>query len=267
VLVAPRPVSVSPYVPARRAIEREPVKPLSPLAMRALQALPGVSALILIGALFSGYALFPTELAVGLLLFDAYWLWKSWTICFHAVKGYRLIQQTLKRDWRAEYEENNFLRVIPWDDVRHIVLIPNYKESVEKLRPTLEALASTNGARGSVIPVLAMEEADPDAASKAETLLAEFEDRFESMFVTYHPAGLPGEVRGKSSNQAWAARRAVEELVDRRGYDIDAMTITSCDADTIFPSAYFEALTFHFATDPRRYRRFWQAPILFYNNI
>jgi hypothetical protein len=59
----------------------------------------------------------------------------------------------------------------------------------------------------------------------------------------------------------------VEELVDRRGYDIDAMTVTSCDTDTIFPAAYFEALTFHFATDPRRYRRFWQAPILFYNNI
>jgi hypothetical protein len=87
------------------------------------------------------------------------------------------------------------------------------------------------------------------------------------MFITYHPVGLPGEVRGKSSNQAWAVRRAVEELVERRGYDLDEMTVTSCDADTIMPPQYFEALTYHFATDPRRYRRFWQAPIFFYNNI
>jgi hypothetical protein len=235
--------------------------------MRALQALPGITALALIGFLLSGFALFPAELAVALLLFDAYWLWKSWTIVFHAVKGYRLIQQTQKRDWHAEYQMSKCLRAIPWEDVRHVVIIPNYKESVEKLRPTLEAMASTTGAHESVIPVLAMEEADAEARSKAAVLLAEFEDRFHAMFVTYHPVGIPGEVRGKSSNQAWAVRRVVEELVDRRAYEMDNMTVTSCDADTILPQPYFAALTYHFATDPRRYRRFWQAPILFYNNI
>jgi hypothetical protein len=102
---------------------------------------------------------------------------------------------------------------------------------------------------------------------KADTLVSEFEGAFHDVFVTFHPTNLPGEVRGKSSNQLWAVRRVVEELIDRRGYNIDQMTVTSCDADTIFPGQYFEALTYHFATDPRRYRRFWQAPIFFYNNI
>jgi hypothetical protein len=55
--------------------------------------------------------------------------------------------------------------------------------------------------------------------------------------------------------------------VERRGLDIDHLTVTSCDADTIFPPQYFECLTYHFATDQGRYRRFWQAPIFFYNNI
>jgi hypothetical protein len=74
-------------------------------------------------------------------------------------------------------------------------------------------------------------------------------------------------VRGKSANEAWGARQACRELVEKRGYDLDALTVTSCDADTIFPAQYFEALTYFFATDPKRYRRFWQAPIFFYNNI
>jgi len=45
------------------------------------------------------------------------------------------------------------------------------------------------------------------------------------------------------------------------------VTITSCDADTVFDPKYFSCLTYHFATDPNRYLRFWQAPFFFYNNI
>ena len=76
-----------------------------------------------------------------------------------------------------------------------------------------------------------------------------------------------GEVVGKSSNENWAARRAKELVIDRLGYDIDHVTITSCDADTVFNAKYFSCLTYKFATDHRRYRRYWQAPIFFYNNI
>jgi hypothetical protein len=235
--------------------------------MRVLQGLPGLMAIILIGILLSGYGLFPTQLAVALLAFDLFWLWKSWTVMIHAVKGYRMIRENETRDWRAEYDAAQFLRAVPWEDVRHVVIIPNYKESPEKLRATLTAMAAAEGARECVIPVLAMEEAEPDSQAKGDALYYEFRDHFAEMFVTSHPIGLKGEIRGKSSNQAWAVRRVVEELVDHRGYDMDAMTVTSCDADTIFPRPYFSALTFYFATDPRRYRRFWQAPIFFYNNI
>ena len=44
-------------------------------------------------------------------------------------------------------------------------------------------------------------------------------------------------------------------------------TITSCDADTVFDRKYFSCLTYHFTTNPDRYRRFWQGPIMYYNNI
>ncbi|MEX2236887.1 MAG: glycosyltransferase family 2 protein [Dehalococcoidia bacterium] len=96
---------------------------------------------------------------------------------------------------------------------------------------------------------------------------SEFGGSFRELLITIHPANLPGEVRGKSSNENWAARRAYEDLVQRRGMNPGHMTITSCDADARFHRSYFSCLASKFATDPNRYRRFWQAPIFYYNNI
>jgi hypothetical protein len=241
----------------------------SRLLRRLLEIAPGGLAIFLISILTWGYVWIPNQVAIGLILFDLYWFWKSWTIGYHVLKGVRLMRHFKTRDWRAEYrfEQLAGRDVLPWDVIRHVVLIPNYYESVAKLRQSLIVMAATAGARDNVVPVLAMEDADPDAREKAAVLADEFHDCFADFLVTFHPYGLPGEVRGKSSNQAWAARCAVEELVGRHGHDLDHLTVTSCDADTQFPERYFECLTFMFATERNRYRRFWQAPIFFYNNI
>src|SRR4051794_18392498 len=185
-------------------------------AIRALEILPGAVALFLISYLIWGYVLFPSWVAATLVVFDVYWLWKSWTIGYHVIKGTRIMRRFQKLNWRHEYEQSMmrglpFTNAVAWEDVRHVVIIPNYKESELKLRQTLSAMAATLGARENVIPVLAMEEAEPGAALKAQVLLAEFAGQFHDFLVTYHPYGLPGEVRGKSSNEAWAAKETVAE--------------------------------------------------------
>jgi hypothetical protein len=243
-------VTATAKAPSHELLSYEAPRPWPKAVVRVLETVPGALALFLISTLIWGYVWFPAEIAVALLLFDVYWFWKSWTIAYHVLKGVRLIKRFKATNWRAAYARAAI-----------------YKESIEKLRQTLEAMASADGARESVIPVLAMEELEPGAEPKAIALAEEFADRFYHFLVTFHPGNLPGEVRGKSSNQAWAARKAVDEMTGRLGLDIDNMTVTSCDADTIFPRQYFECLTYHFAIEPRRYRRFWQAPIFFYNNI
>ncbi len=242
---------------------------LHPFFVRALEISTGALALLLISSLIWGYLWFPKYVTVAVLLFDIYWLWKSWTIGYHALKGARLLRENADRNWREEYMATleRGEPVLNWNSVRHVVIIPNYKESDSKLRSTLETLAAVEGASHNVIPVLAMEAAEPDSEGRGRALAREFGSRFYDLLVTVHPQGLPGEIRGKSSNEDWAARRVVDELVIRRGLNIDDLTVTSCDADTQFHQQYFEALTYHFATDTERYRRFWQAPIFFYNNI
>jgi len=210
-LAAPAAFAVAGYAPA--PLGRPLARPLAgggawPHAFRrALEILPGALALCLISTLVWGYVWFPAELAVGLLLFDVYWLWKSWTIAYHVIKGVRLMRRYEGTIWRDEYRRVAVRDplVLPWEAVKHVVVIPNYSESEEKLRATLRAMAQANDARENIIPVLAMEEADADAYQKAAALAREFASSFFDLLVSFHPAGLPGEVRPRAGE----AREAV----------------------------------------------------------
>jgi cellulose synthase/poly-beta-1,6-N-acetylglucosamine synthase-like glycosyltransferase len=170
------------------------------------------------------------------------------------------------RRWEAHFKAGARAADGRGDWVRHVVLIPNYKEPIEVLARTLRSLAAQEDARRRVIVVLAMEKSETGAAEKVRLLREMFGDQFAHFLVTFHPAGIPGEVPGKGSNQNWAARRAKQELVDRLGIPLEHLTLTSCDADSVLHPSYFAALTQLFATDPHRYQRFWQAPLRFDNN-
>lgn len=58
---------------------------------------------------------------------------------------------------------------------------------------------------------LAMEEKEEGSAFKAAGLIKSFEASFFRMSYTVHPAGLPGEAQGKSSNESWAAKQATRD--------------------------------------------------------
>jgi len=239
------------------------------LLKRTLEVAPALIALTVISSLIWGPLLTPVPFAIAILAFHTYWLWRAQMNGIHAFKGFLLLRRHKKTDWRALHEQRrrDGEPSLDWDTIRHIVVIPNYTETAEKLRPCLDSLAESPEAR-RIIAVLAIEEREgAEGSRRAEILRNEYRGRIGAIFATYHPWGIPGEVAGKSSNENWAARRAKEYLVDRLGHSIDRITITSCDADSVFDRNYFSCLTYHFATDPNRYRRFWQAPFFFYNNI
>jgi len=52
---------------------------------------------------------------------------------------------------------------------------------------------------------LAMEEKEPGCRLKAARLISEYEKNFRNIRSTFHPAGVPGEIAGKSANVAYAA--------------------------------------------------------------
>lgn len=56
-----------------------------------------------------------------------------------------------------------------------------------------------------------MEEKEENSAVKAASLCRTFEASFLRISYTVHPANLPGEAQGKSSNEAWAAQQIVKD--------------------------------------------------------
>jgi hypothetical protein len=229
-------------------------------------ALPGLCTWGILVACVLGVAVFPAQWLKVVLCFLGYLvLQMTWQIVFMLVGEWR-IAKWKARDWTKGEKRRNPATGIAPADVRHVVLIPNYKEPYEVLAETLEALAVQHRAWERIIPVLAMEAREAGAEAKAERLVRAFSGRFLHVGIALHPAGIPGELAGKSSNQAWAGRRA-REIVDDLGLDPDLVTISSCDSDSIFHPSYFAAISKLFASDTRRHHRFWQAPLHYYNNI
>jgi hypothetical protein len=151
--------------------------------------------------------------------------------------------------------------------VHHLVVLPNFDEPQEILSRTLHSLCVQEGARDFMTVVLAMEEREPGARDKAETLLAQYKGDFQGLTATYHPSNLPGELPGKGTNETWAVRSACREMVDHLGIPFSQIVVTVADSDSIFHPQYFAELTRQFAADRRRYSLIWQAPMLFDNDI
>jgi hypothetical protein len=239
------------------------------IVQRLLEILPGATAIVLITSLIWGTFIMPLPMVIFLLAFDVYWAWRSINTAIHVLRGHTVLKREAKIDWRQSYEGEKAQgkAYLAWEDVHHVIIIPSYKETVDKLSITLNTLAEQSVGGEQIFVVLALEGAEEGAEEKAAILERKYRDRFAGFYATFHPPDIPGEVRGKSSNEAWAARFIKHHLVDEMGYDIGNLTVTSCDADSQFPKHYFSCLTHKFATHPQRYRRFWQAPIFLYNNI
>lgn len=231
-------------------------------SQRMLEIIPGLFSWSLILFPFWGSLVFPVAVAYYVLAFDVYWFYRSLSSAFLSVISHFRMQAEESYDWLGD------VMLFPdWKRVRHVIIIPTYKEPATTLRRTLKGLQKQTFPLKQISVVLSFEEREgEEAQNKAKVFTKEFANVFSDFLITFHPQ-LPGEVAGKSSNTSWAAKFAKKELVDKQGFDINYMTITSEDADAILHPNYLSALAYNFLDHPKRYRRIWQAAIVFYNNI
>lgn len=239
-----------------------------PQVQRFLEILPGLLAWMVILFPLWGAFVIPRIVAYFTVAFLVFWFYRSFQAAILGFKGFKIIRRAEKTSWYRRYQKNKNSDSLNWHDIRHLIIIPNYKESVEVLSNTLDCLKHQKGIdKKQLWVVLAMEKRAECAPQRAKELLKKYRGQFGHLMATFHPAGLPGEVVGKASNEAWAAKEAKKLLVDQKGYDLNLITISSCDADARFHPRYFSALTYEFALNPKRYVRFWQSPIFWHNNF
>ncbi len=241
---------------SNRIFTRYPTK-----TRRVLEILPGFSSWMLILFPIWGSLVIPFIVAYFILFFDVYWFYKSFSAAINAFIASNKIRDAEKMDWHEAASS-----LADFNKVTHVIVIPNYKESVEKLRETIKSLARQSFPAKRIHIVLAMEKREEKARQKAQILTREFKDVFGSIFATYHP-DIKGEVKGKSSNEAYAGKTTYKKLTKKGVIDINYATISSVDADSIFDRQYFSYLTHSFLTDPKRYNKFWQSANVNYNNF
>lgn len=228
---------------------------------RALEVAPGAISWTLILFPIWGSLFIPYTVAYFILFFDIYWLYKSFSLAITAFIASRKIRLAEKLNW---IKEAKILK--DYKKSTHVIIIPNYKERVEKLRHTLNSITNQTFPTRKIFVVLGMEEREIDAIDKANTLIQEFGSKFGGMMATFHK-DLPGEVKGKSSNQSFASKIAYTTWVEKDVIDIDFATISSVDADSLFDKQYFAYLTYKFLTNKNRYNTFWQSANVNYNNF
>ncbi len=233
----------------------------SPSMQRALEVGIGSLTWVLLSAPVWGAYLAPHNLVLFLLLFNVYWLYKSTSMAGAALIGYRRLISGQKVDWLTVCQGTP-----GWGRVRHLVVIPTYREPPEVLEVMLDHLVDQDFPRDRLSVVLAFEERDAGARDRAARLVGQFEERVDHLWVTFHP-DIDGEVRGKSSNLAYSVRWAKRKLVEELGFPIEDIVVTVCDADSRLHRRFLSALTCQFLQDPDRRFRIWQPALMFYSNI
>ena len=231
--------------------------------LRALEILPGFVSWNLILLPYWGIFVFPVFIAYFILFFNVYWFYQSLQIAISSIISHTRIQAAKIYDWMGD------VKGFPdWEKIRHVVIIPTYKEPIHILERTFESLANQDFPTKHIIPVLAMEgkEVEQDRNEKWKILKDKYGSKFEKMFMTVHELEM-GEVTGKASNERHAAIWIKKNYIEKEKIDINYVTATSCDADHVFHPKHFATLAFKFLDNPKRYKMFWQPAVMFYNNI
>lgn len=257
-------------------------------AYRLFEIVPGALTWLTLLLMFLLSWLTPAVVAVFIILFDIYWLLKSVYLSLHLRNTFSQAKANLKANWLAKLKELDRGPKNPndtqfhsehsdafetssrlsWRDVWHFVILPMYKEPYEVVRESVESLVRANYPKDKLIVVLAVEErGGEEARGVAERIQREVGDRFFRFETTVHPANLPGEIPGKSSNETWAAQRVKERVIDPLKIPYENILVSVFDVDTqVFPE-YFGRLTYVFLNSPNRLRAIYQPIPLFLNNI
>lgn len=228
---------------------------------RSLLALPGFISWMVILFPFWGSPFFPYAVAYFILFFDVYWFYRSFSLMITAYIASNKIKAAETQNWLEKAQVHK-----DFGKVNHVIIIPNYKETEEKLRRIVGTIAAQTFPLKNIYVVLAMEKREEDGKKKAGAIIKDFENIFGGIYATYHP-DIPGEVKGKSSNESYAGKEIDKILIDGGIIDINFATITTADADSMFDHQYYSYLAYDFLKEPKRYNRFWQSANVDHNNF
>lgn len=185
-------------------------------------------------------------------------------------KGLDTVEEKRIEGETGEIKEKDQARIVnlSWRDVVHVVILPTYQESLDVLRSSFNGLVNSGYQTDKLIVVLAAEaRAGEDGKLIRETIGQEYGHLFRRFLITIHPDDIIGELKGKGANQAWAAKKLKEEIIDGEEIDYASIMVSVLDSDTVVFPGYFHCLTHAFLTSKKPYRSSYQPIPVYHNNM
>ncbi len=268
---------------------------------RFWEIIPGLQLwTVFLGALLLSY-LRPTWAAIFIICFDIYWILKAINVASHLISSYKKFRAYVKIDWFDFVNKLNnlesfisFLKIQnpknkverkfyqleiirletllklekrpkAFENYFHLILIPFVNESLEVLNSSISSISASNYPKEKLILLLASEErAGESALNIANQLKEKYRDKFQHIFITTHPDGLFGEIKGKSANASFAVQTILPKLKSL-GLTDEQILVSNFDSDTIVHPQYFARVMYEFLTAEKPYQTSFQ-PIAIYNN-
>jgi hypothetical protein len=222
-------------------------------------------------------------------------------IAFHTITGFNVVKKSMRVNWNKRFlelgtaEESfdayqksmpkkqfdiikhvNNLRLIADaepghfplpSDVWHWVIIATYDETIETLRPTLEAIKDSTFDKKQMVVAIAYEERGGEAIEKTVKILEkEFGKDFAKFFLIKHPDGMPDEIVGKGGNITYAGQWLYEKAHEI-GLPTKHAIVTTVDADNHVDKSYFSAVAYEYLVRDERKHLSYQPVSMFMNNI
>lgn len=153
------------------------------------------------------------------------------------------------------------------NDVYHVIITAVYNESLDVLKPSIEAVLESNFDPKKIIYVLAYEERGGEqTAENARILEKDYSDKFGGYLSICHPDGLKGEIKGKGANISFAGR-IVKTYLEEHSLDPEHVVVTTLDSDHRPDPNYLPYLTYEYCINPNRTKFSYQPMAMFFNNI
>ncbi|MCX6813284.1 MAG: glycosyltransferase family 2 protein [Candidatus Azambacteria bacterium] len=239
---------------------------------RFLEIFPGFLSWLTLFLVILFSWLFPFWIAIFIIAFDIYWLFKTIFLSLHMHSAFNKMKVNLKRNWIKELDKivvgSEVLAEVKWQDIYHLVILPMYKEPLEVVRSSFLSLTKINYPLNKLIVVLAIEERGGEAASNiAREMEREFGNKFFKFLVTKHPANIAGEIAGKGSNDSWAIKEVKNKIIDGLQTPYERIIVSCFDVDTVVLPDFFGCLTYNYLSSQKPLRSSFQPLPLFINNI
>lgn len=231
---------------------------------RALEILPGaLTWLALTSPIWLSFTL-PFAVAYLILLADIYWLVSALRIAALIYIGYNKMRWAEKQPWQHLLEKDYPGQ---WDKYYQFVLLPTYKESLEILEPTFNAIANSSYPHKKIFLGIGFESwDDPERVKTITDFLHKNEHRIGGVFITHHELQ-PGEVKGPGTNRNCIVRNAMKEFAKLK-IDPKDVFATTLDADFVIAHEFLSGALHKYLSLPEdvRNKRSFTGVFLYNNN-